>query len=133
MEFVKQMCVVAVTLLCISAVCLAMPTSEQTGRQRRSAGRCLPKNDSPMLQQRSLCPFTTRATPVFSGEDLVVHVATLDPECSVGDACGENGLGECSEVKTEIRLGKNTESVTVAFVCASREEGTPAKREPNLS
>ena len=122
-----------VAVLCLAAVAEGRPATEVGGRQRRSSGRCQPKRDRELLEQRALCPFTTKLDRVFVGLDLEVEKAVLDPECADNDrTCGEVGRGVCTAVKTDITYGGKMERVTLAFVCAHKEAPVQARRTPDL-
>ena len=114
------------------------PTGDDTSlpRPERSiAGKCQPKSESPLLEQRTLCPFTKQLTTVFVGSsDREVERAELDPECAAGDrSCGDGGRGECVPVNARITSGDMHETVPLAFVCAYPLEAIMAHRVPPLS
>ncbi|KAF0312509.1 hypothetical protein FJT64_016315 [Amphibalanus amphitrite] len=111
------------------------PASTDAPRPARSVGKCQPKPESPLLEQRTLCPFTKQTTRVFAERsDREVERAVLDPECAGGDrSCGEGGRGECVAVNARITSGDMHETVPLAFVCAYRLDASRAQRVPSLS
>ena len=133
MNFIPATCFALVTAACLAALVDGRPATDEGSRQKRSSSRCQPKmGDS--LEQRTLCPFTTRLTRVFADVDLEVEEAVLDPECADSDlSCGEDGRGECTAVRTGITYRDQKASRTLAFVCSYPEDGEPARRAPDLA
>lgn len=117
MQSTSAMWCVAAAMLLLAAGSDARPSSETDGRGPRvprDTSACRPDPTSPLLEQRTLCPFSKELLVLDNG--VRVQKAVLKPGCE--DApCGQRG--SCTPVHATISVaGGRGEDFAVAYVCA---------------